>query len=743
MQELDELRDELAHSFKNRNPHLDGEDLTEATQRTLDRLVFMRFLEDKLIEPEAIVEKLGERGAAWADFIAASERMNKIYNGIIFKPHFIDRADFIVDERTFAGVRERLAHTNTVYNFNYIPIHVLGSIYERFLGKVIVATDKRARVEEKPEVRKAGGVYYTPEYIVRYIVEQTIGRLIEGKTPEEIASMRFADIACGSGSFLLGVYDELLRYHTAYYNEPKNRRKALKAGCIEIPDGSLRLSLNQRKDILLNNIYGVDLDAQAVEVAQLSLFLKLLEDETTASAKGFQLQFRETMLPSLDKNVIHGNSLIGWDIGGGLFSDEEERKLFPMDFEQSFPEVMRRGGFDAIVGNPPYVRPHNLSKDNKEYFWQHYRSFTHKSDLYCCFIEKATSLLKEEGMLSYIVSNGWLRLNSFQSLRRHVLDNYEVLQLVELPFKVFAEANVNADVFVFKKEWFSDREANNITILEGRFAEGKIQFQLLRVIPQKAFESTFENVFDTSISPVTEEIKNKMRRGENIGNVFDIRFGLKTGDDSRFLHSINGLHAEDRPLLRGEDVKRYFYEYKGEYVWYVPERMRRHRQTARPGERERFEQPKVLVKDTSTDFAGTYDDQNFYVKDVLIVTPKVDVPQMGDLRFLTALINSRALRFYYRTTFKTLHVQSGELGSLPLPPINFSDKADRARHDRMVNLVEQMLAAKRQLQTVRTDRDRNHYENKCAALDRQIDALVYELYELTPAEIAIVEESAL
>lgn len=178
LQQLDDLREELARSFKNRNAQLSGEELTEATQRTIDRLVFMRFLEDKLIEPEPMVEKFGDGGSAWRDFVAQSERLNRIYNGIIFKPHFIDKADFIVDEKVFASVRERLAHTNTVYNFNYIPIHVLGSIYERFLGKVIVTTDKRARVEEKPEVRKAGGVYYTPEYIVRYIVAETIGRLI-------------------------------------------------------------------------------------------------------------------------------------------------------------------------------------------------------------------------------------------------------------------------------------------------------------------------------------------------------------------------------------------------------------------------------------------------------------------------------------------------------------------------------------------------------------------------------------
>src|SRR5205085_5520381 len=158
------------------------------------------------------------------------------------------------------------------------------------------------------------------------------------------------------GSFLLGVFDELLRYHTSYYNRNKtNRAEGVRAGCVENADKTLRLSLRQKKAILTENIYGVDLDAQAVEVAQLSLFLRLLEDETTASARGHQLEFRETMLPDLRSNIKHGNSLIGWDIGGGLFGDEEERKLFPMDFAQAFPEVMRRGGFEAIIGNPPYV----------------------------------------------------------------------------------------------------------------------------------------------------------------------------------------------------------------------------------------------------------------------------------------------------------------------------------------------------------------------------------------------------
>jgi hypothetical protein len=353
LEELDGHRDRLARIFKNSNPELDGETLTELTQRTLDRLVFMRFLEDKVIEPQYLVANFGKRDGAWGDFIAASRRLDGIYNGIVFKKHaLLDQPGFKVHDGQFAEICETLCHLNSPYDFNAIPIHILGSIYERFLGKVIVASDKRARVEEKPEVRKAGGVYYTPEYIVRYLVENTVGKLIEGKTPAQIAEMRFADISCGSGSFLLGAYDFLLRYHTEFYND--NPGKAKSGETAEREDG-LYLTLQKKREILLNNIYGVDIDNQAVEVAQLSLFLKLLQDETPASARNHQLEFRETLLPPLNKNVVCGNSLIGRDVIIADFFENgaTERKLNPMNFEDAFPEIMKRGGFDAIIGNPP------------------------------------------------------------------------------------------------------------------------------------------------------------------------------------------------------------------------------------------------------------------------------------------------------------------------------------------------------------------------------------------------------
>jgi hypothetical protein len=206
LEDLDEMRDELARSLKNRNSQLDGATLTEVTQRVLDRLVFLRFLEDKLIETQERVASFGNSGSAWTDFVNASRRLDTRYNGVVFKAHrLIDgKGAMHVDDKVFSSICRRIAHVNSPYDFNAIPIHILGSIYERFLGKVITTTDKRATLEEKPEVRKAGGVFYTPSFVVQLIVEQTVGAIIEGCDPKEISKMRFADIACGSGSFLLG-----------------------------------------------------------------------------------------------------------------------------------------------------------------------------------------------------------------------------------------------------------------------------------------------------------------------------------------------------------------------------------------------------------------------------------------------------------------------------------------------------------------------------------------------------------
>jgi hypothetical protein len=340
-------REKLAKSLKRTNHRLDGERLTSLTQRILDRLVFLRFLEDRGIERDVTFADLGKGGSAWRDFLRVSRRLDARYNGIIYKKDTDGCEDpaLVVDDPAFASVVENLAPENSDYLFGSISVTILGSIYERFLGNVIVARDKTAIVEPKPEVRKAGGVYYTPDYIVRYIVEQTVGRSIAGKKPAEIERLRFADIACGSGSFLVEVFACLIRYHLAWYLGDDAERWA-KKGLLrqrEI-DGDYVLGLAEKRRILLACVYGVDLDPSAVEVTQLSLYLRLMEDESFPSTQSLFDFEKHALLPDLRDKIICGNSLIETDIADlfGL-SDEEQEKIRPLDFVWHFPAVFPRG----------------------------------------------------------------------------------------------------------------------------------------------------------------------------------------------------------------------------------------------------------------------------------------------------------------------------------------------------------------------------------------------------------------
>ena len=810
LKELDEYREELARAFKRKNPELESEALTEVTQRTLDRLVFMRFLEDKLIETEPLIEKLHQRGNAWQNFVAASRRLDRVYNGIIFKEHsLLDSPGFTTDGRTFDKITRNLSHTNSPYDFNAIPIHILGSIYERFLGKVIVATDKRARVEEKPEVRKAGGVYYTPEYIVRYIVDNTVGKLIEGKKPEEIRQMRFADIACGSGSFLLGVYDTLLRYHTGYYNRNKRtQNEGRKAGCLPTETGAMRLSLLQKRTILLNNIYGVDIDAQAVEVAQLSLYLKLLEDETTASAHQQQMALREALLPSLNKNIVSGNSLIGWDIlEGKLFDSGEERKLNPMNFDDAFPEVMKRGGFDAIVGNPPYIRIQTLrdtTPESVEYFSRHYAAASKGNyDIYVVFVERAMGLLSEQGKLGYILPHKFFNAKYGEPLRRLLSERQQLSHIVH-----FGDAQVFKGATTYTNLLFADRPAqaemrfvrvndlsrwqetlagdegtipsSSISSQEWNFSMGEsgALFEKLNGMPTRlgdVAQRIYQGVI-TSADPVFlfKEFQIKGQLTQVSSQLLEKSVTLETQILKRVVRSggIKRYAAEPEALVLFpydviDNSARLFskdeLENRFPLAWQY---LCTNRKVLESRERGKFsdaqwyrfgrsqnlglwEQPKLLVPYMISELAA-YPDQkdNYYFVNVTTGGYGITIAQNAVTPYyLCGLLNSQLLDRYLKhisTNFRGGYFAANKqyIERLPIPVPDLSDKADSARHDRIVQLVTQMLEAKEQLASAETERDKTFYENKCAMVDRQIDNLVYELYDLTPEEIAIVEEGS-
>ena len=274
-----------------------------------------------------------------------------------------------IDDKVLKQIFRRLYYPESPYEFAVFPAEILGHVYERFLGSVIRLTSGgRARIEQKPEVRKAGGVYYTPTYIVDYIVKHTVGKLVEGKTPQEVAGVTNAwrpsktrrplavlDPACGSGSFLLGAYQFLLDWHLEQYlEEPEKWAKGKAPKIYEHHRHGWRLITAERKRILLTNIYGVDIDPQAVEVTKLSLLLKVLEGESAEALRKQRLIFHERALPDLGSNIKCGNSLIGPDFYEGrqaeLFDEEEQYRINAFDWQAEFPQVFN------VAQPPPAVR---------------------------------------------------------------------------------------------------------------------------------------------------------------------------------------------------------------------------------------------------------------------------------------------------------------------------------------------------------------------------------------------------
>lgn len=741
---IDDIRLQMAQAFHANNPTLDYYDLTEATQRTIDRLVFIRFLEDKQIEPEDLMHSISTANYPWQKFIEISKRLDAKYNGVVFKEHFIDKKAFLgADEELFRSIAADLDHTNTPYDFNYIPIHILGNIYERFLGKIIVIENGKASIELKPEVRKAGGVFYTPKYIVDYIVENTVGKLIADKKPKEIAKLTFADIACGSGSFLIGVFDYLLDYHKNYYNEHTD--EAEKEGCkYDAEKGVWTMSINQKKQILINNVYGVDIDLQATEVTQVSLFLKLLEDETMGTvAELNQLFVADKILPDLSNNIKCGNSLIGTEIMADVldFGRDEMRKLNPFDFETAFPNVFRKGGFDAIVGNPPYVKI--TDKFQLDFFNKTYKHQNYQLDLYLLFLEKYYNVLIKNGLLGVIIPNTWLQSITFTNIRKYLINEFLWRKILHSKKHIF-DAVVDTHIIIFEKNKLEKDNIFQIDLVE------KEMPKVYQTLNQNDFSKTGD-IINVLARPEETNLFIKIKNNSDLikdvsistVGVKPFQVGKGIPKQTREIVTDKPFVVENQtkpfgenwyPLLRGSLMNKYVSFWNNNSWIHYGEWL------AEPRKKEIFDaDEKIIIRQTADRIIATIIEKNIIARDNLNIV----IPQNINTKFVLGVVNSKLTDFYYQQ----LNPEKGEVlaqvkkthvEQLPIPKIT---SENQQLHDDLVKLVEQMLKAKKEEQNAQSDHEKNLYKNLTESLDYKINNLVYKLYNLTPEEIDLVENS--
>ncbi len=445
LDEIQQWREALARNITQRNPELSQRDLNLAVQRTVDRIVFLRMCEDRGIEPHGALQSLLNGPDIYRRLGAVFQKADRRYNsGLFYFSREDGRADthdeltlgLSIDDEVLREILGGLSYPDSPYEFSVFPAEILGQVYEQFLGKEIRLTaGRRAVVEQKPEVKKAGGVYYTPTYIVDYIVRHAVGKLLEGggrgtatggkrkaeigkpMAPREAAKLRILDPACGAGSFLIGAYQYLLDWHRDWYetDDPEKHARGRNPKLYRGPAGQWRLTAAERKRILLNNVYGVDIDPHAVEVTKLSLLLKVLEGESQETLSTQLRLFHERALPSLAGNLKCGNSLIGPDFfcnrQMSLPDDEDARRINAFDWKAEFPRIFEgNGGFDAVIGNPPYRRELGckdlLDEIAATGFGRRYRC--PRMDLWHYFAHRGLELLKPGGVLSFIVNAYWV-----------------------------------------------------------------------------------------------------------------------------------------------------------------------------------------------------------------------------------------------------------------------------------------------------------------------------------------------
>ncbi len=667
--EIEGWREVLAKNIALRNKEkIQSEaDLNYAVQMTIDRMIFLRICEDRGYESEYQLQELSKRENVYDELKKLFEKADKRYNSGLF--HFAagrrakeekgrGRADTFttgleIDDKVLKDILKDLYYP-APYVFALIPADILGQIYEQFLGKVIRLTaGGNAKVEEKPEVRKAGGVYYTPTFIVDTIVGNTLGKKLEIRndelgimTPKEAALLKIVDPACGSGTFLLGAYQYLLDWHLNWYleNDFEKWSKGKNAVLVQGKDG-WKLTVEKKKEILLNNIHGVDIDPQAVEVTKLSLLLKVIEDPGQLS------YLDERILPDLGRNIQCGNSLIGSDyfegqLGNGdwlMGNGEERARVNAFDWKAAFPEVFAQGGFDAVVGNPPYVRPHNIPEDVKKYLWKYYTTFVAKSDLYSCFMERGVSLLRTGGLFSFIVPQTWTSLESFTKIRKYLIDYANIKKLIQLPHKVFADATVETCIFVLEKTSTKDKSESTI-IVERIDTDQKNYFE--RKFLQKDIENGYLHNFQLYGKTNSQTIIEKTQTtGDPLESFVDFVYGFKTGDDEKFIHA-KRTYPESVPFVRSAGVRRYSLDTPTEFVWYVPEQMIKNKKTARPGDTRRFEAEKIIVARMGKALVASYDKGGLYVKDAMLLLSN---QTHMSLKYLLGLINSRLMNSRCKT----------------------------------------------------------------------------------------------
>lgn len=683
----------------NQSKNLTEEELDESIQRILDRLIFIRNCEDRGLEERALISIFRDWESKGEGQLIKSLRelftyFDKEYNSKIFANHLCDSLD--IDNEVLHEIIEGLYFTkdkSVSYDFSAIEADVMGNIYEQYLGHILKKTEKRAKITENQARRKEQGIYYTPTYIVDYIVRNTLGELLKDKKTD-VEKIRVLDPACGSGSFLIKAFDVL----NEYYKKDKNYSQT------QI-DSKTDMLFTTKTKILKNNIFGVDLDKQAVEIAQLNLLLKIAE-------KGHRL-------PLLQQNIKCGNSLI---------DDPEVAGDKAFKWEEEFKEIMDEGGFDVVIGNPPYGA--ELSSNEKNYIKRRYKDLS-SGDSAEYFIEKASRLLKIGGILGFIIPKSMAYYGKWQGIRKNLLNNFRILRIADVGLGFPDVILEEIIVIAMKKE---PKEEYNIGI--DRFSDLKRSITKKNIVKNSLLKySLMQNnniLIFSPLSDIEQKILEKInKKSFKFAEIIDDSFrGIYISDtDKKNLKKGNTKFIIKEPWIQRYGIEKFININTNE--GFIDQKIIK-----------KVLRKKLIFKVLrGKRLTVHYDDKGELLTASNIVNVVLKDNALYNGKLLCGLFNSLLFSFYIQkslfsdTTESARHLDGLYLSIFPIPK-------EIKNKQSLLSLVDKMLSLNKRLNEIgdkKTD-ERARIEEEIKKTDKEIDELVYKIYEITDKEKKIIEE---
>lgn len=554
LRQIEHWRESLAKDVVANNPEINNEEINFLIQRLLNRIVFLRICEDREIEKFETLRKIKNYDELKKLFRISDKKYN---SGLFDFIEDIFSLKINLNSEILIQIFNELYYPQSPYDFSIVDPTILSQIYERYLGsKIFIGEENQVFIVEEPEVAASNGVVPTPKLVVKSIIEETLSSLINGKSLDEIKLLKIADICCGSGTFLISVYDYLIE---------RNIVGLVSQGIINDEiiyqsfDGSYHLTLQAKHQIITANIFGVDINPYAVEVTKFSLLLKLLENENAGSIDNFLVKYKQKVLPNLEENIKCGNSLVDNTYfeynPDAIENDELLFKLKPFNWLEEFPFLVETNGFDALVGNPPYVRIQNIVKysiEEIDYFQSEISGYTVATseafDKYYLFIQRAINLINDNGVLGYIVPHKFFIVKGGKSLRSFITTNASLFKILHFGVtQVFPNRSTYTAILILDKKEREEFYFKRIRRITSDLSVDAIHYD-------NYLSNKYQSLPWVFVSKPTEVVFERIGSGNVIAlqSIAEIAVGLQTSADKIYIF---------QPVAETEST--YIFESKG------------------------------------------------------------------------------------------------------------------------------------------------------------------------------------